>query len=293
MTVIREEGKVNEDTTLIDIKMFGVPKITAIYAIESGKKCLVDAGTHTEARKIFRQLKELDFFPPDKIVLTHSHWDHCQAIPFLNQKAMKEGKEIEIYASKNAIPNLKDQSYNEVFGTGPFNNIEAEIIPLKEGDTIDLDGISLKIFETPGHMTDSLAILDEKNRNLFIGDTLGDKISDNVFVPPCMPPFWDKDAYLKTIDKIKRINYETISLPHFGLVYGEEAKRILDESIENLNKWWIFLEQNINNLDDIPYMIENVLPEVIPKAELDRFPLKLKEAVIFWISEGFKKSKGI
>ena len=293
MTVITEEGKVNDDTILIDIRMFGVPKITGIYVIESGKTCLVDAGTHTEARKILRQLKDLNVFPPDKIVLTHSHWDHCQAIPFLNQRAMKEGKEIEIYASEKAIPYLQDQSYNEVFGTGPFNNIEADIIPLKEGDTIDLDGISLKVFETPGHMVDSLAFLDEKNMNLFVGDTLGDKISDNIFVPPCMPHFWDKDAYLKTIDKTKRIKYESISLQHFGLVHGEEAKTILDETVENLNKWWIILEENVNNLDDIPYMIEEVLPEVIPKSELDMFPLKLKQAVIFWISEGFKKSKGI
>ena len=40
-------------------------------------------------------------------------------------------------------------------------------------------------------------------------------------------------------------------------------------------------------------MNDEVLPKIIPKAELDMFPLKLKQAVIFWISEGFKKSKGI
>jgi glyoxylase-like metal-dependent hydrolase (beta-lactamase superfamily II) len=172
MTAIREEGKVNDDTTLIDIKMFGVPKITAIYLIESGKKCLIDAGTHTEARKILRQLKELNAFPPDIILLTHSHWDHCQAIPFLSQRAKKEGKEIEIFASANAIPNLRDQSYNEIFGTGPFNNIEEDLIPVKDGDVVNLDGITLKIFEMQGHMTDQISILDEKNKNLFIGDAL-------------------------------------------------------------------------------------------------------------------------
>lgn len=293
MTAIRKEGKVNDDTTLIDIRMFGVPKITAIYLIESGKTCLVDAGTHTEARKILRQLKTLDIFPPDVIILTHSHWDHCQAIPFLCQRAKKEGKEIEIFASEKAIPNLRDQSYNEVFGTGPFTNIEEDIIPLKEGDIVDLNGITLKVIETPGHMTDHIAFLDEKNKNLFVGDALGDKVSDIVFVPPFVPPHWDKEAYLNSIDKLKKLDFETISLHHFGLVYEDEAKSILDESITNLNKWWGLFEENIEHLDDIPFMIENALTKFIPKSELEKYPQKLKEAIAFWLSEGFKISKGI
>ncbi|MFX1390084.1 MAG: MBL fold metallo-hydrolase [Promethearchaeota archaeon] len=291
MTAIREEGKINDDTTLIDIKMFAVPKITAIYLIESGKKCLIDAGTHTEARKILRQLKELGIFPPDIIVITHSHWDHCQAIPFLCQRAKKEGKEIEIYASEKAIPNLRDQSYNEVFGTGPFNNIEEDIIPLKEGDKIDLNGIILKIFDTPGHMSDHITILDEKNKNLFVGDVLGDKVSDEVFVPPFMPPYWDNDAYLKTIKKLKEINYNTISLAHFGCVQGDEAKNILDESVNNCVKWWGIFEENIEKINDVQYIIDDILPTVIPKSVIEQFPERLVEAICFWLSEGFKTSK--
>ena len=293
MTAIRKEGKINDDTTLIDIRMFGVPKITAMYLIESGKTCLIDGGTHTEARKILRQLKELNAFPPDMIILTHSHWDHCQAVPFLSQRAKKEGKEIEILALAKAIPNLRDQSYNEVFRTGPYNNIEEDISPLKEGDIVDLNGITLKIFETPGHMTDHISILDEKNRNLFVGDALGDKVSDFIFIPPFYPPYWDKDIYLNSIDKIKRIDCDTISLPHFGLIYEDEAKSILDESITNLNKWWEFFEDYIEKIGDIPYMIDNLLPELIPKSELEKYPLKLKEAIAHWLSEGFKISKGI
>ncbi|MFX0039253.1 MAG: MBL fold metallo-hydrolase [Promethearchaeota archaeon] len=293
MTAIREEGKINDDTTLIDIKMFGVPKITAIYLIESGKKCLIDAGTHTEARKILRQLKELNAFPPDVILLTHSHWDHCQAIPFLSQRAKKEGKEIKIYASVDAIPNLRDQSYNEIFRTGPFNNIEEDIIPLKDGDIVDLNGMTLKIFQMQGHMTDQISILDEKNKNLFVGDALGDKVSDAIFIPPFYPPYWDKNSFLKSVEILKRIDYKTISLSHFGLIYGNEAKTILEESINNLNTWWEFFEENINDLDNIPYMIDEVLPKLIPKLEIDKFPQKLKEAVVYWLSEGFKISKGI
>ena len=293
MTAIRKEGKINDNTTLIDIKMFTVPNIAAIYLIESGKTCLIDGGTHTEARKILKQLKALNLFPPDMIIITHSHWDHCQAIPFLNQRAKKEGKKIEILASAKAIPNLRDQSYNEVFGTGPFNNIEEEIIPLKEGDIVDLNGISLEIIETPGHMTDHISIFDEKNKNLFVGDTLGDKISDVIFIPPFMPPYWDMDAFHNSIEKLKRIDFNTITLSHFGSIFGEEAKNILDDSIMNLDIWWEKFEENIDHLDDISYMIDKVLSNIIPKKEIEKYPERLVEAIAFWLSEGFKTSKNI
>ena len=164
MTAIRQSGKINEDTTLIDIEMLGVPGIFSMYLIESGKKCIIDAGTETEAQEILNKLKKLNAFPPDMIILTHSHWDHTQAIPFLSQEAEKMGKKIEILASAAAIPHLRDQSFNDAFGMGPYDNIENEITPLKEGDRIDLEGITLKIFEIPGHINDHIAILDEKNK---------------------------------------------------------------------------------------------------------------------------------
>jgi len=232
-------------------------------------------------------------FPPDMIIATHSHWDHVQAIPFLCQRAKKEGKEIEILASAAAIPNLRDQSYNDIFKTGPFNNIEEEITPLKEGDIIDLDGITLKVFEANGHMDDEIALLDEKNNNLFVGDVLGMKVADNVFVPPFMPPKWDQEAYFKTIDKFKKIDYETLSLNHFGYYYGNEVKSILDESLANTEQFWNDFEENIIHIEDIPYLIENVMKKHVPESIIEQYPERLVEAVVYWLSLGFKIYKGL
>ncbi len=293
MTTIRKPGKINDDTTLIDTNMMGIPGILSIYLIEAGKSCLIDAGTHIEARKTLKQLKELNKFPPDMIIATHSHWDHVQAIPFLCQRAKKEGKEIEILASVAAIPNLRDQSYNDIFETGPFNNIEEEITPLKEGDIVDLDGITLKIFEAHGHMNDEIAILDEKNNNLFVGDVLGMKVADEVFVPPFMPPKWDQKAYLKTVDKFKKIEYDALCLNHFGYYYGNEAKSILDESLANTDRFWRDFEANIDQIEDIPYLIAKVLKKRIPEPIIDQYPERLVEAVVYWLSLGFKIYKGL
>ncbi|MFW9785732.1 MAG: MBL fold metallo-hydrolase [Candidatus Heimdallarchaeota archaeon] len=293
MTAIRKPGKINDHTFLIDANMMGIPGILSIFLIDDDKTCLIDTGTHIEARKTLRKLKELNMFPPDIIILTHSHWDHVQAVPFLSQRAKKEGKEIEIFAAASAIPHLRDQSFNAVFETGPFNNIEDEIIPLKEGDSIELRNISLHIIETPGHMDDEIAILDEKNKNLFIGDLLGMKVTDTVFVPPFMPPRWDKTAYLKSVEKLKEIDYETLCLDHFGYFYGAEAKTILDESVQNCNQFWKSYEENVDHIDEVPYLIENVLEKHISKSDIQNFPEKLVQGVIYWLSQGFKIYKAL
>lgn len=293
MTTIREQGKINEETTLIDVNMMGIPKIMSIYLIESGKKCLIDAGTHIQARKILRQLKQLNAFPPDVIIITHSHWDHVQAIPFLSERAKKIGKKIEIYASEAAIPNLRDQSWNEVFKTGPYNNIEEDIITIKEGDIVDLNGITLKTFEALGHMDDHIAMLDEKNKNLFVGDAIGYKLSDDLFIPPLMPPKFDKDMYFKTIDKIQKIEYDSISLDHFGYIHGKEAKDVLSESVDNFNRYWKIFEENEDHLEDIPYMIENVMRKLVPQSEIEKYPEMLVQGVTYWMCQGYRIYKGL
>ena len=294
MTAIRETGKINEDTTLLDINMMGVPGVTAMYLIESGKKCIIDGGTGTESRKIIRQLKDLNFFPPDMIIVTHSHWDHTQAIPLIMKRAEKEGKKVEILASAAAVPNLKDQSFNDIFGVGPFNNIETDITTLKEGDTVDLEGITLEIFNVPGHINDHIAILDTKNKNIFLGDAIGDKVSDNVFIPPFMPPYWDKDAFLASVEKIKKIDFNTICIAHFGYIYGDEAKTILDEALSVCEKWWNLYEENVDKLDDISYMNNKLIDQdLIPKDASSLFPEMLIHGVITWLASGFRIYKNI
>lgn len=45
-------------------------------------------------------------------------------------------------------------------------------LPVWDGDIIDLGGRPLRVIEIPGHTPGSIAILDEKNRRLFSGDSV-------------------------------------------------------------------------------------------------------------------------
>ena len=81
MVYINSEGKINENCYLLDGMLMGLPKFLSIYIIENnGMRLMIDAGEAIKARKIVKKLKDFGLYPIDKIVVTHSHWDHTQGI---------------------------------------------------------------------------------------------------------------------------------------------------------------------------------------------------------------------
>jgi len=261
VTTIRTEGKVNDNTTLIDIGLFGAKGTGAVYLVQAGKSCLIDCGTKAEAPRIAKVLKKLDAFPPDIVLITHAHYDHCQGVPVLRRMAGEMQKDIQVIASERSLPLLEDQSFNRAFYEDrEYENIH-DVNTVREGDKIDLDGLKLRVIDVPGHCKDHIAALDEKNKNLFVGDAIGYNVGDNATLPAFMPPFWHEDAFRASIEKLRTVDYETLCLGHFGYVYGDEAKDILDEAISTNDLWWGVLASadESGKLDDISYLVEEIV----------------------------------
>ena len=263
MSARRHPGKIIDNTTLIDFGLYGIAGAGAVYLIQDEMTCLIDSGTRTEAPRLVKTLRKLKAFPPDIIILTHAHYDHAQGIPILREEAAKEKKGFDVLASPKTIPLLADKNYNKDFDRGPYASIK-DVVPIKDGDRLNIGEINLRVYDLPGHASDQIGILDEKNGNLFVADAVGNKISDGLFLPPFMPPAWDPDDFLYTIDKLKQMDYNSLSLGHFGYIYGDEAREILDETLSNIQKWWGIFEENEDKLDNNQYMLEIIKREIEP-----------------------------
>ena len=115
----------------------------------SERAALIDTGINRpDARRIAESLTDL----PLILINTHADPDHISG----------NGAFDRFYMSPAEEPNYRAHG-----GTG-------ELIPVREGDVIDLGDRPLRVIDIPGHTPGSIALLDERNRVLVSGDTVQD-----------------------------------------------------------------------------------------------------------------------
>ena len=155
--------KINDDTW-----RFEDDSVRFFLLCGKDKAALVDSGMNTpNAREMAEKLTDL----PLILINTHADPDHISG----------NGAFKEVYMSP-----AEEENYRHFGGKGT-------ILPVKEGDVIDLGGRSLQIIDIPGHTPGSIAILDEKYRVLISGDSVED---GNIFM---FGHGRDIDLYIKSM----------------------------------------------------------------------------------------------
>lgn len=287
MPWIVNEGKFNNNTYLFDSFLCNAEYSTAYYILQGTKKrALIDTSGPIEAESFVKKIKKLILIP-DILILTHSHWDHAGGATIFQ----KSFPNIEVYAAKPAIESLQNNSkYNEDFSEiisdlDPVDNIN----PIKEGDIIDLGGMDLLVYETPGHTNCSISILDQKNKILYVGDALGNLWPNFVF-PPIMPPEFSQEKLLSTFHKVKQIDYSAIAFTHYGVLTEEAAKIFPTHAKFCFISWRDFfislIEKDRTREDVVNKFVQRLY-------ELDSFYPEGKityEILVKWVTKGLKSA---
>ena len=270
MVYIYKPGKFNNNTWLIDA-VYTTPEGEivknghAAYLIKTkdGKKCLINPGSRSGARSIYKELKSLDAWPLDFIIITHSHWDHTQGVIFFREKTAEEQiSPIKVLASEKAISCLNNQSYNECFVHEEISSEYLDIhdvSPVKNNEKITLsDDFVLEILETPGHMEDHISVYDKQNKTIFVGDTPGVHWYLDLYVCNANSIYWKEQDYLESMKKLKTLDLDYLCIAHFGVFTGEDISRFLDKSVSMYHKWMEFFDQNSNRLDDVLFLLDEL-----------------------------------
>src|SRR5712691_2463392 len=141
---------------------------------------------------------------PVSVVNSHSHNDHVgdnwrfsdvygmdTDFTRTNARGSKEDAQAEL-ASDEICGSLPAGFDAKAYATKPFHIAHW----LRDGDKIDLGGRALKVIGTPGHTPDSIALFDEKNGLLFMGDSF--------YLGPLYlyRPETDLDAYVASMQKL-------------------------------------------------------------------------------------------
>ncbi|MHA1143550.1 MAG: MBL fold metallo-hydrolase [Candidatus Helarchaeota archaeon] len=174
-----------------------------VTIIKDKRNALIDSGSVSDpgTRYLTRILKSIGINDIDKIIITHSHVDHCQ-----NAGNLAEKFGAEIIAHENAGPTLKrsnevsvetfefwellEDAYPKLVN-GRFNRITRHLIILgykhliygrgkkiddvtfvKDGDIIRIGETNLEVIFVPGHSNDSICLLDSKKKIIYTGDMI-------------------------------------------------------------------------------------------------------------------------
>lgn len=123
---------------------------------------VIDPGE--EGRRIVAKAKELGL-NIKSIILTHGHIDHIMAVD-----AVKEATGAQILIHREDAPMLVDGKKNMSYFMGSLKNYSAADVLLKDGDTIKVGNLELKVLHTPGHTPGGICLVVEGK--IISGDTL-------------------------------------------------------------------------------------------------------------------------
>ncbi len=123
---------------------------------------VIDPGE--EGRRIVAKAKELGL-NIKSIILTHGHIDHIMAVD-----AVKEATGAQILIHREDAPMLVDGKKNLSYFMGSLKNYSAADVLLKDGDTIKVGNLELKVLHTPGHTPGGICLVVEGK--IISGDTL-------------------------------------------------------------------------------------------------------------------------
>lgn len=177
-----------------------------LYLIE-GEHCnyIVDTGLGNEhSEYILNYLHDNGCCDKQlKIINTHYHWDHIWG----NGKF----KDNDIIAHKKTIELINenwDGTYlrNSDCKRGDVEKVLPNVLIDKE---LYFSEDQIRIFYSPGHTSDSISVLDEKDRVLIASDNIGD--DDEDIVPSL---FVSKSDYLDTLYKYKSLDWEIVLSGH-------------------------------------------------------------------------------
>lgn len=209
------------------------------------KTALVDCGMAYCASNLINNIKQvLDERTLDYILISHSHYDHIGAIPYLreewsNLKVLGAEYAKGILNRKNALQTIRNLSIQaaKLYDAGDIKEYNDEMMKVDnsifDGDILDLGGLSIKVIETQGHTKCSVSFL-VNNETLFASESTGYKSKSGKIYPAFIT---SSSKAIDSINRCQEINPRFIISPHFGLVnerdtlnYWEECSLAVQET---------------------------------------------------------------
>ncbi|XP_014238355.1 beta-lactamase-like protein 2 homolog [Trichogramma pretiosum] len=188
---------------------------TNTYLVGTGsKRVLIDSGdvdTAPEYTKILGQVLREEKATIEHLVVTHWHHDHIGGVPAVLDLIKALGGKSAL-ATVWKFPCSPDDDHQP-----DDEESAARCDPLKDEQSIRIEGATLRVKHTPGHTTDHACLVLEDEAALFSGDCVLGETS---------AVFEDLRDYLSSLERILRAEPSVI-YPGHGPVVAEPRAKVL------------------------------------------------------------------
>ncbi len=240
--------KIADGIYAIDTGFRGTPGSVAAFLIVGPDGLgLIETGPTTVRENLLAGIRDAGHDPADvrDVVVTHIHLDHAGGLGTL----MRDQPQVRAWVHPVGLPHMlrpekliasATRIYGDQMDTlwGPFLPLpEDRVQATEEGRPISLGGRTIVPWDTPGHASHHVALLDELTGTLFTGDVAGVRMQGTSFpVPPLPPPDIDIGAWKRSIARMRDLAPERLALTHFSLFDDVEQhldtlERGLDETM--------------------------------------------------------------
>jgi glyoxylase-like metal-dependent hydrolase (beta-lactamase superfamily II) len=216
----------------IDVHHLGKPLVVCCFEVD---EVIVDPGPESSHANLVEALDT----PPERILLTHIHFDHAGATGAL----VRRWPEVEVWVHERGAPHLIDPSRLTASATRLYGHdmkrLWGEIIPVPEanlrvltgGETID----QWHVQYTPGHASHHVSYLHEPTGTAFVGDVGGVRIEGGPIIPPTPPPDIDLELWHESLDTVASWAPARLAITHFGNY--EDVEEHIATMHDELDRW--------------------------------------------------------
>jgi hydroxyacylglutathione hydrolase len=142
---------------------------------------------------------------PQKILLTHSHWDHIADVA-----ALKKHYQIPVYVHSLDAPNLEKPGSDSLPCWISIEGVKPDGF-LEENEQVNFGDLRFVVMHTPGHSPGSLCLYSKENNVLISGDTLFKGTIGNISFPTSQP-----DLMWISLKKLAKLPPQTKIYPGHG-----------------------------------------------------------------------------
>jgi len=221
-----------------------------VYLLKGKEYMIIEGGMSYIVPSILQQFQErkIDRSKITRLLLLHSHFDHCGIVPFFKRRTPQlrvvgSRRSQELYRKEKVVNFIRDRN-REMIQLLKMENEAAKLNldfdqiavdeTVKEGDVIDLgEGMRVQIFAMPGHSSCSIAAYVPSLKALFPSDAGGiPGEGDEIFASGNE----DFILYQKSLQKLRPLEVEILCAARNGAMVGKDARVYISRSVEAAEK---------------------------------------------------------